>query len=58
MEDQYGEAGHSQDRQEHMGFGSRGGSSGGRMSGGGDAGQWLDLSCHANDACIRPCLVA
>lgn len=38
FEDQYGDAGMSQDRDEHMGFSSRGGASGGRMGGGGDAG--------------------
>lgn len=36
LEDQYGEAGHSQDRQEHSGLAGRGGASAGR--GGGDAG--------------------
>ena len=35
LEDQYGEAGHSQDRQEHMGM-SRGGATAG--GGGGEAG--------------------
>lgn len=39
FEDQYGESGISQDRQESFGTGGRGGASGGRMSGGGEAGQ-------------------
>ena len=38
FEDQYGDAGRSQDRQEHSGFAGRGGTGAGR--GGGDAG------CH------------
>ena len=47
--DQYGEAGHSQDRQEHSGFAGRGGASAGR--GGGDAGN-VNIPCHRKPALI------
>jgi hypothetical protein len=58
FEDQYGEGGHSQDRQEHSGFAGRGGAIAG--TGGGDAGDYLDFYLiipsevlRNKDACAR-----